>query len=185
MLLVLLAVLPALGVLFATATEQRRLDAEQAQAEAHRAAALVAYDLEHHIGDIQQVLLLLTQMPEVRADPATCQAFLRDLAVGSAMYGDFNVSVPSGAVRCASATAAPANLSDRDYFQRALATRELAAGDFSAARPTDRTTTGPPSSSRSRRSTPLARSSSSSRWGSTSSGSIIIWPRASGRPIPC
>jgi HAMP domain-containing protein len=86
-----------------------------------------------------QVLLLLTQMPEVRGDTETCRTFLADLRTSYPMYGNFNVIPPSGTVRCASLPSpTPVFLGDRSYFQRALETKSFAVGDFTIGRTTGR-----------------------------------------------
>jgi HD-GYP domain-containing protein (c-di-GMP phosphodiesterase class II) len=139
MLLVLLAVVPALAVMLYTAAEQRRLDAEQAQADALRQAILAADDMERAAVGVREVLGLLSQTPELRAAPTDCNAFLAEMLAGYPMYGNFNVILPDGAVRCdALGGAGTVNLGDRDYFQRALATREFAVGDYTVGRTTGR-----------------------------------------------
>jgi HD-GYP domain-containing protein (c-di-GMP phosphodiesterase class II) len=139
MLLVALAVLPALAIIWFTALEQRRLDTEDAQTDAQRQAVLVASDFERAVVGIREVLLLLSQMPEVRSDVATCQPFLREQLASYPMYGNFNVILPDGTVRCdALGGAGTVTLGDREYFQRAMATRVFAAGDFTVGRTTGR-----------------------------------------------
>src|SRR4051812_39619068 len=139
MLLVLLAVLPALVVMLYTAAEQRRLDAGQVQTDAQRQATLAASDMERGALGARQVLLLLTQMPELRATPTVCSALLVEVLAGYSMYGNFNVILPDGSVRCdALGGAGTVNLGDREYFQRAMATRAFAVGDYTVGRTTDR-----------------------------------------------
>ncbi len=78
LLLVLLALLPVLGLVLRTASEQRRLAAIQAQEDALRLARTAAGSQEQLIGSAQQLLLMLGQLPAVR-DPAACNAALAKL----------------------------------------------------------------------------------------------------------
>src|SRR5262245_24306256 len=130
MLLVLVATLPALFAMLYTASEQRRLDAEGAQADARRQAYLAANDLQRSAVSIQETLLLLSRLPEIRADFAVCQPFLADLASGSPMYVNIAVIGPQGQSLCnVQPTRGTEPLTARTYFQRAMSTREFVAGD--------------------------------------------------------
>jgi HD-GYP domain-containing protein (c-di-GMP phosphodiesterase class II) len=136
-LLVLLAVLPALGVLLHTAAEERRLDTERVQAVARRQAAIIASEVASTVFGVRELLLLLTQLPELATTPAACSAFLADLLAGYPTYDSFEVTLPSGEVRCDSlGQAGVVNLGDQEYFRRAIARREFVVGDYAVGRAT-------------------------------------------------
>jgi HD-GYP domain-containing protein (c-di-GMP phosphodiesterase class II) len=68
-----------------------------------------------------------------------CSVFLAEMLAGYPMYGNFNVILPGGEVRCdALGGAGTVTLGDREYFQRAVATREFAVGDYTVGRTTGR-----------------------------------------------
>src|SRR4051812_15286245 len=131
-LVVLLAVLPALGLMLYTAAEQRRLDAVQAQTDAQRQATVVAADQSEQVVAARQLLTLLGRLPAMRAgDAAGCQALLASLLPQYPNYTNLTALRPDGAVLCSAPPAEPGlSLADRAYFQRAVATRDFAAGDF-------------------------------------------------------
>lgn len=66
LLLVLLAILPALGLILYTGLEQQRLAAAEVRREALRLTQLAASKHEELIGDARQLLLTLARLPEVR-----------------------------------------------------------------------------------------------------------------------
>jgi HD-GYP domain-containing protein (c-di-GMP phosphodiesterase class II) len=136
-LLVLLAVLPALGVMLHTAAEERRLDTERVQTVARRQAAVIASEVASTMFGVRELLLLLTQLPALATTPAGCSAFLANLLAGYPTYDSFEVILPTGEVRCDSLGQAGAvNLGDQEFFRRALATREFVVGDYTVGRAT-------------------------------------------------
>jgi signal transduction histidine kinase len=78
LLLVLLALVPALGLVLKTASDQRRLAGIQAQENALRLARAAAGSQEQLIGNAQQLLFMLAQLPAMR-DPAACNTALAQL----------------------------------------------------------------------------------------------------------
>src|SRR4051812_25965479 len=135
-LLVLLAVLPALGLTLRTATEQRRLAAEAAQSDARLQAASAAADQADQVVAARPLLKLLARLPAIQAgDVAACDALLARLLPQYPAYTNLTVLRPAGDVVCSAPPASPGlDLSDRAYLQRALSTREFAAGDFIVGR---------------------------------------------------
>ena len=65
-LLVLLAVLPALGLILYTAVEQRRLATTEVQENALRLARFAAADQDNLIEGARQLLIALARLPEIR-----------------------------------------------------------------------------------------------------------------------
>jgi HD-GYP domain-containing protein (c-di-GMP phosphodiesterase class II) len=130
--LVLLAVLPALALILWTATEQRRLDADDALLDARRQAVVVAAEQSEQVVAAAQLLGLLGRLPALRAgDAAACDALLGRLLPQYPAYTNLTAIEPNGVVRCSAPPAEVGlSLADRAYFQRAVATRGLAAGDF-------------------------------------------------------
>src|SRR5687768_7682712 len=80
MLLVLLAVLPALGVVIYTAVEQRREGLEHARMEALRLVRTAASTHDQTIVSTHQLLATIAQMEVVRArDVIACQSLFTNL----------------------------------------------------------------------------------------------------------
>jgi HD-GYP domain-containing protein (c-di-GMP phosphodiesterase class II)/uncharacterized protein YigA (DUF484 family) len=131
-LLVLLAVLPALGLTFHTATEQRRVAAAETQANARRLVRLVSIDQELWVEGAHQLLVALAQLPQVRSgDPAACSAFFADLLKQYRGYTNFVATEPDGAVFCSGQPlAGPVNFADRAWFRRTLETSDFVVGEY-------------------------------------------------------
>ena len=142
MLVVLVAVIPALGMMLYSAAEQRQRDAQGAQLDARRHAELAAADQDNLVDSARQLLLLLAQLPAVQSNDApTCNTLLAQLLPAYAQYTNFTVVAPDGNVVCsAPSVTGTLNLADRAYFQRAVQARGFAAGDHIIGRITGKTT---------------------------------------------
>jgi signal transduction histidine kinase len=141
-LLVLLAVIPALGVICYVAQEQRRVVSVEAQQNALRLARLVSANQDGLIEGARQLLTALAQVPVVRAShPVPCSAFLGDLLKAYPLYANFGVADPKGEIFCSGLPLkAPVNAADRAWFQRAVQTGDFAIGDYQIGRITGKAT---------------------------------------------
>src|SRR3972149_4765958 len=113
LLLVLLAVIPALGLILYTGLEQRRQAVVEAQKTAQRLIRLFSVEQERLIEGTYQLLVTLTHLPEVRSGDLFCSAL--------SFTGRINVA-------------------DRAYFRRAVETRDFAIGEFQIGRVTKKPT---------------------------------------------
>jgi signal transduction histidine kinase len=131
LLLVLLAVVPALGLALYTNVELRRLAAADVKEEALRLARIAASDQEDTIKDTRQLLLALAQLPEVRStDPTACFTLFKSLNQYP-QYALLGVIARDGDLFCSALPiSGPVNLADRDYFQRVLQTHDFAVSDY-------------------------------------------------------
>ncbi len=138
LLLALFASLPAL-TLVAFFAEGRRL---QAMEEALHAALQVARDAASHhrqlVEQTRRLLLSLAYAPEVRGeDPDACSAALKRVHATTSVYVNLGVIRPDGLLVCSVVPFnGPLDLSDREYFQRALRTRDFVAGNYMVGRVT-------------------------------------------------
>jgi signal transduction histidine kinase len=134
LLLVLLAVIPALGLALYTNLEERELRKALVQEHAMRLSRLVSADYERLIDDAQQLLVTLAQLPAVHGlNRTACNALLADLLAQRSSYANLGVIDDDGNVFC---TAVPGQvyLGDRVYFRRALETRDFAIGEYQIGR---------------------------------------------------
>jgi PAS domain S-box-containing protein len=132
MILLLLAILPAILLTFRSGFEQRLLAAESAQAEALRLARLAA---TYHIASIEgarQLLIALSQIPELQqGNPEACSFYLRRLASQFENYTSLNVLLPDGTLYCTSLiNPLVQNYSDDPFFQVALQRQEFIVGNY-------------------------------------------------------
>jgi len=130
LLVALLAVLPMVGLALVMAAEQRRLTTVAVHAHALQLVRVIAHQHEQLIVGARQLLTSLAQMPEdYVGDPAACRTLFVTLLQGHPLYTNLGVLQPDGSTFC-SALPLTANSYHRAYFQRVLATRDFAMGDF-------------------------------------------------------
>jgi len=131
LLLVLVALLPALGLLIVSANEQRDEALATARNDARRVANLAAADQGRLIESTRQLLVVLARLPEVRGGGAVCEGLLADLLAQYPLYTNLGVIAPNGVLVCSAVPMAePLNLADRAYFQGAVTTGDFAVGEY-------------------------------------------------------
>lgn len=137
-LLVLIAVLPAFGLMFFTAADQRNSAAREAQQNALRLARSAAATQNGSIEGARQLLAALAQVPAVRSgNAADCDAIFRRLHKHNPNYAHIGAVKLNGDPFCGGAPSPrPINFADRSWFQRALEKREFAIGDYTHGRVT-------------------------------------------------
>jgi signal transduction histidine kinase len=142
LLLVLLAVIPALGLTLYTNVEDRRLRKARVQEQAMRLSRLVSADHERLIEGGRQLLATLTRLPAVRdLNRAACNALFADLLPQYSSYANLGVIDADGNVFCtALPTTGQVYAGDRPYFRRALETRDFVIGEHQVGRITGKAT---------------------------------------------
>jgi len=132
LLLVLLAALPALGLILYTDLEQRRLAATQAQEDALRLARLAAADQAQLIQGAHQLLAALAQLPAVRSgDSDTCTMLVTRLFKQYPVYANLGAAQPNGKVFCSVAPLTqPISVAGSAWFQRVVQRREFIIGEY-------------------------------------------------------
>jgi diguanylate cyclase (GGDEF)-like protein len=131
-LLVLLAVTPALVLILYTASEQRRVAAAQVQDEALRLARIASSQQQRFIEGARQLLIALAKRPDVRhARAGACTTAFADLLSSYPFYANLGAIRADGTIFCSALPfTRPLSAAHRAYFQRAVATREFAVGDY-------------------------------------------------------
>ena len=132
LILVCLAVIPALGLILYTAAEQRRVAAEEAQADAQWVAQLIASDQERLIAETRQLLLTLAHLPAVQSDDfSACSALFAKLLQQYPQYSNLAVVSPAGDITCSAlSNSIPVSLAGHPYIQRAIDERIFSAGNY-------------------------------------------------------
>jgi signal transduction histidine kinase len=130
--LVLLAVIPTLGLLFYTTARQRQLILEDVQTDLLRLVRLAAVDHTQLIDSAHQLLVTLSQLPEVHASTqAACQSLMSELLTRYPFYTNLGMADPSGNVVCHALQGHGAAASvDRDVVRRVLQDRDLVFGRY-------------------------------------------------------
>ena len=135
-LLVLFAVLPALGVTFYSGLEQRRIVAMQAKEESLRSARLVSTHQNQLVEGSRHFLYMLAQLSQVQnCDPASCSSLFANLMKQYPWFLNIGAVYPDGNIfASALPQSQPVNIADRSYFRLALKTRKFSIGDYQIGR---------------------------------------------------
>ncbi|BAY08462.1 PAS domain S-box protein [Calothrix sp. NIES-2098] len=141
-LLVLLAVIPSLGLILYTAAVQRRSAALDAQENLLRMVKLAAANQRQASEGARQLLIALSQMPEIReGNVGECNRLLANLLQQYHSYAGLGVVDASGNLICSIPLATkPVNTADRAYFRLAKETRNFAIGEYEIGRVTSKAT---------------------------------------------
>jgi len=136
LLLVFLAVIPALGLIIYTAAEMRRSASGEAQTNALRLAQSVANSQDDLIEGARQLLIALAQLPEVRKqDSEACNALFARLLKQIPLYVSLGAVDVEGNPFCSAIPISKSfNVADRTYFQGAVQYRDFAVGDYTIGR---------------------------------------------------
>ncbi len=136
LLLVLLAVLPALGLMLYAASVQRELAVARVQADALRLTRLAASSQERFIEGARQLLVMAAHLREVRGrDSAACNALFADLLKRYTLYVNLGATDLDGNVFCSGMpTTQQLTTADAAWVQRAAETRDFTVGDFQVGR---------------------------------------------------
>jgi hypothetical protein len=132
-LVVLLAVLPALGVILYAASEQREQAVLEAQGRALSLARAAAEEQEQVIEGAHQLLVGLAELPSVRGHRAAeCSSLFAAILKRFPRYTSLAAAKPNGEVFCSGLLTRPAavNLADRLYFRRVLTTHGFAVSEY-------------------------------------------------------
>jgi len=131
-LLVLLAVVPASGLILWTAIEHRQADAELVQQNMLRLADGVALNARQFINQAYRLLAILEEDPEVQKhDVAQLGPFFSDLLQRWPSYANLGLVGLNGEVLASALpSSTTVDVSDRSYFLETIRNRDFAMGDY-------------------------------------------------------
>lgn len=131
LLIVLIAALPAAGIIIYSGFEQRANAVKDARAEMQKLAAIIASEQRTRAASAEQLLKILAQLPEVKKHhPSKVEPLLNDLLKLHTQYANIFITDRSGSVWASAVPAKNVNVSDRRYFKNALATGQLSSGEY-------------------------------------------------------
>lgn len=135
-LLVLLATVPAFGLMLYTGVEEHRDASAEALRDAEGLARIAADDQERVIDEARRLLAALAHLPAVhRYATGPCRMLFAELKGSYSGYFNLGAIKPNGDVFCtALPDTAPFNVAERVYFQRAVKAKGFAIGDYRIAR---------------------------------------------------
>jgi len=127
---ILLAILPLAGLVFFLVLQERSQEIERAR---QNMVVLAERGASQHAETLRQahsVLQMLTLVPEVRmALPQECGKLLQQTTAVTPWSTGFSVVHPNGQLLCDS-DGRQLSIADRDYFRRALASREFTVSNY-------------------------------------------------------
>jgi signal transduction histidine kinase len=130
--IVLFAIVPLSGLMFYTASEQRKLEIADIEGDVLTFAEFVAREEAQLLDGTRQLLASIEHYLEQQwSDPSACSRYLAVLLKQYRRYKNLGAVNAQGALHC---SALPydrsLDVSGRTWFQRAVATREFAVGDY-------------------------------------------------------
>ncbi|MBF0526200.1 MAG: PAS domain S-box protein, partial [Deltaproteobacteria bacterium] len=100
-ILILIAIVPALGFMIYTADEQRRQALAMIREDTQRLALLAAANQEHFIEGARQLLMAMEHIPSIlKPDIPTCNTFFTELLPHYPQYANFFAANPNGELFC-------------------------------------------------------------------------------------
>ena len=138
LLLVLLAVIPALGLTLYTNLEERELRKTNVQEHALRLSRVVSADHERLSEEARRLLVTLARLPAVHDHNRTaCSALFADLLTQHVSYANLGATDVDGNIFCSAVLLTrPVNTADRAWFEQAVRTRDFAIGEYQVGRVT-------------------------------------------------
>ena len=134
MILILVAVLPALGLIIYTAIEQRRVGVEDAKEDALRTVRMAANNQDHLIEATHQLLVTLAQLNEIQSqDAEACQSIFTNILKRHQVYGNIGAVRLDGQVFASAIDlAGETNVADHFFFRKAISRLDFVVGDYTA-----------------------------------------------------
>jgi diguanylate cyclase (GGDEF)-like protein len=134
--LVLLAAAPALVFILYSGFEMRQQAETDALDRAQQVITHAARTQQQIFQDTHQLLKILAQVPQVReSNGIVCGAFLATLLKQYPHYTNFGVARRNGDIFCSALPLkGPVDISDRLYFQSAVAHRDFSVGEYQIGR---------------------------------------------------
>jgi len=136
LLLVLVAVLPAWGVIAYTASAQRRIAIADIQKNVLQLAEFNAREEEQVLQGTRQILIALAKFVQ-KADKSSseCSAFCADLLTQFRRYANIGAIKPNGDVFCSAVISRkPTNAADQSWFRQAVESGDFVIGDYHVGR---------------------------------------------------
>ncbi|MFH1216007.1 MAG: PAS domain S-box protein [Pseudomonadota bacterium] len=133
--LVLLAVLPALFILFYTGMEQRRHSIESAERDVLLLTRTMAESQEEITRFTRLILSTLSLMPAIQdLDLQASGDVFRSVLEQNPVYNNITLTALDGKVLAAGRTFTETNLADRKHFREALEKKDFVVGEYIVSR---------------------------------------------------
>src|SRR5208283_752528 len=136
LLIVLIVAVPAAGIIVYSGIQTREEAIHDARMETQRLADNIAAEQQNFITSAQQLIIALTQLPEVKKqDRGRVEPILRNLLKLNLQYSNIIIANRKGLVWAAAVPSKPPFIvADRRYFKNALMSGQLSSGEFVISR---------------------------------------------------
>ena len=135
LILVLIAVVPALGLILYNTYQERHLRISSIRDDAQRIVQFAAIRHNRLVDSSRQLLTLLAEVPSVKNSDSSCRRVLNKVLDRYGYYANLGVIRPDGNVSCSAVDfSGSVNLADSSYFRRAMETKAFATGDYQIGR---------------------------------------------------
>ncbi|MDZ4158491.1 MAG: cache domain-containing protein, partial [Anaerolineaceae bacterium] len=136
--IVLLAMLPAIGLMIFNSIEQRRMVTQHAQQQAQMLLLHAIQDQEQLVDGARQMLTTLAHLPQLQTGGwENCGAFFSGLIQEYPQYANVGMAAANGDLLCSAVMPlAPVNYADLQWFQDVLARRSFTVGEYIIGRVT-------------------------------------------------
>ncbi len=137
-LLLLIAVVPALSVEFYNDWRLRRDRGDELRRVAAAQADMLSGELQRIVSGMEQLLVAAAHAPQVLQDEEACSAYMARMQQSFAFVSNIGVSGPDGVVRCLNEPFRRGQVTneDRRHFREALQSGRFAVGDLFIGRVT-------------------------------------------------
>jgi len=140
--LLVLVLLPWLALIAYTQAGERDEAVAHVNRDATRLIGIITSNQAAQVEAARQLLSAFTRLPQLQArDPQACHAFLAQMLVAYPAYQNLGLVERNGDISCSAlALARPVNLSDRDYFRKAMTSGQFAISGYQVGRVTQQPT---------------------------------------------
>ena len=135
LILVIIAIFPALGIILYSGVEQRHFKEEDIRRSSFSTMQAIANRQEVITESTRQLLITLSKVPEVqRMDAPACDALFKHLLPENPIYTNIFLLNEKGILLSSVLPSKHMDFSDRKYFKDALSTRGFSTGEYLVAR---------------------------------------------------
>jgi PAS domain S-box-containing protein len=136
LLLIIISIIPALMLLFYSASVQRSEKEDETRAATMRAAKLAANNLEHIMEGTHQVFTALAELPGIYNNSTACNAAFAAFKKQLPMYTNMALVKKNGDVMCSSTPIRnrKVNLADRLHVRTAVQKKVFSFGEYTVGR---------------------------------------------------
>jgi serine phosphatase RsbU (regulator of sigma subunit)/HAMP domain-containing protein len=136
--LIVLVIVPWLGLVLYTQSDERRVAIAHVNSDAMRLIRIATSNQAAQIEAASQLLKTLVRLPQLTSgDAAACSAFLAEMLAAYPLYLNLARAEADGTMSCSAVQLrSVVNVADRPYFKRAIDNRGFAVGDYQIGRVT-------------------------------------------------